>query len=45
MQGGAARAAQLSALDQVEHLMRLSGDATPSEKAAEIVLSYAVKAQ
>ena len=45
MQRDAARAIQLTAFDRVEDLMRLSGDATPSEKAAEIVLSYANNAQ
>jgi lipid-A-disaccharide synthase len=45
MQGNVARAVQLNAFDQVEDFMRLSGDAAPSEKAAEVVLSYANKAQ
>jgi lipid-A-disaccharide synthase len=45
IQGDVGRAVQLNAFDQVEDLMRLSGDATPSEKAADIVLSYANKAQ
>jgi hypothetical protein len=45
MQRDAARAVQLTAFDRVEDLMRLSGDASPSAKAAEVFLSYAKKSQ
>jgi lipid-A-disaccharide synthase len=41
MQGVAARTSQLKALQRVDDLMRLSVDGSPSQKAAEIVLSYA----
>ena len=41
MQGGAERAAQIEAFHRVDQLMRLADHEAPSEKAAEIVLSYA----
>ena len=40
MQGGAERASQIEAFHRVDQLMRIADHEAPSEKAAEIVLSY-----